>query len=149
MSKKLYPALLMLLCINQLQAQTGCKDTVFNVSKTNHVCLTQIYGEWKADSVMYSDGVMVPAIYSTVWKFFPGKSFSESWTNKNGSYTGTAKYIFVKGYLEFSSIVTAGSVLLSKHAVKVTMISPTRMVIENISPSQANLYPNMILKKVQ
>ena len=149
--KNFIVSLFIFLCcwLNQAHTQMACKDTVFNISFTQNVCLFNIWGDWEIDSIYSpSENITKPSSRKEVWTFTSELTYSYSFQFQQGQREGTAKYKFIKGFLQLNDYTVKGGRVVSPLPYRVLEISPNRMVVsEKSTDIKSEL--QIILKKVK
>jgi hypothetical protein len=122
---------------NRLQAQTSCRDTVFNVTYTEHICLPEILGEWSLDSIADKTGSLVPFTGTSIWTFYEN-AVTMDIANGVRKIKGSGNCVFKKGYMEINNYQEEGMKELTPRRYKVISITRSRLVIEVVVKGQTN-----------
>lgn len=129
----------------------ACKDSIFNITHTQNMCLFNMWGEWKVDSSSaFPDLILKPDTRSEVWNFKSTLTYSRTFISSSEKKGEKANYNFPKGYMELTDYTAEGYKLVSKVVYKVVDITTTRVVLMLI-PGNSNpddKGPIVILKKV-
>lgn len=114
---------------NNAHGQMACKDTLFNIDKTQHMCLYNIWGDWVQDSIVDQHNKVMQLPCSTVWSFNSTGEFKDQWECRKDRINRCV-YKFMKGYLELNNCDDGTIKVSSPYTYKVLFISPQQLVIQ-------------------
>jgi hypothetical protein len=133
--------ILLLSIANNLSAQMSCKDSVFNLAYTENMCLFNVWGEWKLDSCStFSNQTPQPCSRKETWKFSSSSILSHTIVTGTTSANNTAKYKFIKGYLQLDEYKYSGATVASTLSYKVISIAPSRIILMDMMGNNPILF---------
>ncbi len=133
-------------------AQTsGCKDTIFNLKMTQHLCKADVLGEWNVDSISGGLGKSIDTLSKPAQKrtytFYPSGDLYINWTNDRGEkLRETSSYALYKGNMILKNINSNGIVVLTPQKYEIRSISRERFEILMIYNNE--YWSRVILKKL-